>query len=93
MKGLPENCAHKQFFWCKKPSECVGCYYHPEKKVALTKRHPDDPNKTTKDNWFYGSKRQAKLGLKNLEDIKNGKGLFKNGTRCRFRHSRDTEEK
>lgn len=89
---FPDSCPHRVFFWCKKPSECIGCYYNPDKKIALIKKDEDDPNKSVKTDWFYGNKKQAKLGLQNLEDIKNGKGLFKNGNRYRMKHSRKQSE-
>lgn len=89
---FPENCPHKAFFWCKSPSECIGCYYNPDKKVALMTRDPDDPKKNAKRDWFYGDKKHAKECLEMLEDIKHGRGLFKNGTRFRFKHQRKEDE-
>lgn len=89
----PDNCPHKAFFWCKSPRECVGCYYNPEKKVALMTTGDDDPKKTAKKDWFYGqTKKQVEERLQTLEDIKHGKGLFKGGARCRFKHARKSEE-
>lgn len=87
---LPENCLHKGFFWCKTPSQCIGCYYHPDKKIALIKKEKDE-FKSVKYHWFYHDKKHVKICLEMLEDIKAGKGLFKNGTRCWFKHSRKGE--
>ena len=88
---FPDDCPHKAFFWCKSPSECIGCYYNPDKKIALMQRSEDDEKKTAKDNWFYHDKKHAKECLSLLDDIRLGKGLFKNGTRCRFKHARKDE--
>lgn len=93
---FPENCPHKQFFGCKNPSDCIGCYYNPDKKYALMLRNKDDEPKNSKDNWFYGNKKSAKISLQTLDDIKNGRGLLKGGTRCYFKNARkggeDTNE-
>lgn len=88
----PKDCPHRAFFWCKTPSRCVGCYYNPEKKIALMTRNEDDPKKTAKNDWFYGNKKHAKECLKLLEDIRLGRGLLPNGTRHRFKHQRKTDE-
>lgn len=85
---FPENCPHKPFFGCNKKSECLGCYYNPNQKIAMMKRDIDDPTKSPKDDWFYGSKRHAKKCLEMLEDIKLGRGLHKGGTRCYFKYAR-----
>ena len=89
---FPDNCPHKPFFWCKRASECIGCYYNPDKKIALMTKDPDDPKKTAKNDWFYGNKKHAKECLEILEDIKYGRGLRKGGTRSRFKHAREKED-
>jgi hypothetical protein len=90
--GFPENCPHKPFFGCSRASECVGCYYNPDVKIALMVRDPDDDPKTAKVNWFYADKKHAKVCLEMLDDIKQGRGLHKGGTRCHFRYGRKTEK-
>lgn len=89
---FPENCPHKQFFGCKNPSECVGCYYNPDKKYALMLKRNDDEPKTAKNNWFYNDKKHSKICLDMLDDIKNGRGLLKGGTRCYFKNARKGDE-
>ena len=91
---FPDNCPHKPFFACTRASECVGCYYNPEKAIALMTKDEDDPPKTAKENWFYGDKKHAKASLATLEDIKHGRGLLKGGNRCYFKYARksDNEE-
>ena len=89
---FPEDCPHKPFFGCTRASECRGCYYNPDKKIALMLREPDDQPKTAKDNWFYGDKKHAKICLEMLDDIKHGRGLHKNGTRCYFKYARKSED-
>ena len=89
---FPEDCPHKPFFACKRPSECVGCYYNPDKKIALATKHEDDPKKNAKDHWFYHSKKHAKERLKNLDDIKHGRGLLKGGNRSYFKYARKSAD-
>jgi len=89
---FPDNCPHKPFFGCTRPSECMGCHYNPVKEIALMTKDPDDPKKTAKENWFYGDKKNAKARLEMLEDIKHGRGLLKGGNRCYFKYARKSEE-
>ena len=89
---FPKDCLHRPFFWCKTPSKCIGCYYNPEKKIALMRRFEDDEKKTAKVNWFYGrGKRNVKKLLKFLDDIKHGRGLHRGSTRLYFRYARKSE--
>jgi len=89
---FPENCPHKPFFNCKVARNCVGCYYHPVKKIALMPKTPDDPPKTARNHWFYGVKSHSKRALKLLDDIKHGRGLCKGGTRTYFKYARKEYE-
>ncbi len=73
---FPMDCKHKWFFRCKTPSRCVGCYYHPVRKIAMMTRHEDDDPKP-RSLWFYADKRHVKDSLKMLEDIKYGRGKYK----------------
>ena len=71
---LPDSCPHRPFFGCKLTNECLTCYYNPDVKQNL---------------WFYNqTKSEIKKRLQTLDDIKSGKGLFKNGTRCYFKYQR-----
>ena len=90
----PDNCPHKAFFGCKIMSQCQGCYYNPDKKIALMpkKGQDDDEKKTAKIHWFYGDKKYSEKALKLLEEIKLGKGLHKGGTRSHFKYSRKKDE-
>ena len=91
-KEFPEDCPHRPFFGCARPSDCVGCHYNPDKKIALMLRDPDDEPKTAKFNWFYSDKKHAKICLDMLDDIKHGRGLLKGGNRCYFKYARKGEE-
>jgi len=73
---FPPDCKHKWFFKCKYARECIGCYYNPDKKIAMMKKHEDDSPKP-KTLWFYHDKKFAKEMLKMLEDIKQGRGKYK----------------
>lgn len=86
--SMASDCPHKPFFNCKGAKGCQGCYYNPDKKTALLKKNPEDPSKNAKTHWFYGNKVHAKKALKLLDDIKKGKGLFKNGNRFYFKHAK-----
>lgn len=86
---FPPNCPHRPMYRCKRPSECVGCYWNPEKKVALMAKSEDDEPKKL---WFYSNKKDAKEQLKLLDDIKNGVGLFPNGNRCKFKNARTKDD-
>lgn len=84
-KSLPLDCAHRQFFGCKRPSECTGCYYNPDWEMARIQIIEGGEQKTKKDHWFYGDKKHVERCLKLLDDIKRGVGLMKGGTRCYFK--------
>lgn len=87
-KNFPKDCAHINFFWCKSASECFGCYYNPIKEEALKNRDKfqGEYKKTTKHDWFYGGpKKEIKEILQLLDDIRKGRGLFKNGRRFKWR--------
>lgn len=88
---FPPNCPHKPFFGCKRPSECVGCYYNPNKEISFKLKNPDSTPRP-KWMWFYHNKKEAQERLQLLDDIKNGKGLFKNGTRTYFKYARKNED-
>jgi len=87
-KDFPVDCAHFAFFGsCKTAKKCLGCYYNPNRIEAMQKTNPEDEPKRS-SQWFYSSKRHSTNMLNMLEDIKSGKGLFKNGNRCYFRYQR-----
>ena len=86
--SFPDDCPHKPFFGCKTPKGCVGCYWNPDKKIALM----GEEKKTAKVHWFYGDKGHSKKVLKVLEDIKSGKGLGKGGTRTYLRYARKQKD-
>ncbi len=88
----PEDCPHYAFFRCKSPRECVGCYYNPERKIAMMPKPGVELEKGEKKPWFYSSKKHAKLALEMLNDIKTGKGLHKKGNRCYFKHARKEKD-
>lgn len=90
--SMPDNCSHKNFLWCKNASNCVGCIYHPIKEIALMKRHEDEEEKD-ESMWFYYDEEDARERLKILDDIRLGKGLFKNGRRSNFRFSQRNVDK
>lgn len=90
--GFPDDCPHRPFFHCKTASGCKGCYYNPDKKIALMKKNEDDEPKNSKEHWFYHSKKHSKECLKLLDDIKHGRGLMPGGNRHYFRYARKTEE-
>jgi len=89
---FPENCPHKAFFGCKVANQCQGCYYNPDKKIALMPKYgiPFEPGekKNTKEHWFYGDKKHSEKALGLLEEIKSGKGLLKGGARSHFKYAR-----
>lgn len=89
-QDFPEDCRHLNFFWCKNAKECFGCFYNPIKEEALQNEEGfEDEVKTEKENWFYGrDPRIQKVLLSLLDDIKNRRGLHKNGTPFRWRYSR-----
>jgi hypothetical protein len=88
---LAEDCPHRPLFGCVKPTECVGCYHNPVKKMALM-INEDEDKKTARDNWFYGTKKHSKACLEILDDIKRGKGLHRGGTRCYLKYARKSED-
>lgn len=93
---FPEDCPHKPFFKCTVASQCQGCYYNPDKAIALMPKKGQEfekgEKKNTKDHWFYGDKSHVKKALGLLEDIKTGKGLHKGGARCHFKYARKNNE-
>lgn len=86
---LPENCEFKSQFYCKNPKDCIGCYYHPIKEIAL-----DDGEGGRKSShlWLWSDKKHAKTMLKLLDDIRKGKGLHKGGNRSYLKHSKREKE-
>lgn len=86
------DCPHKPFFKCKSKRECQGCYYNPSKKIALVIKDPSDPKKTPTHDWFYGNKAHVKKALRLLNDIKNGKGLMRGGSRYHFKYAKKDED-
>ena len=92
----PEDCPHKPFFGCKSPNECQGCYYNPDKKIAMMPKYGQtfdkEDKKNTKDHWFYHYKSHVKESLEFLSDIKSGKGLKKGGTRYYFKYARKNDD-
>lgn len=84
---LAEECSHKPLFGCKRPIECRGCYYNPNKKIALMTVEIADV-KTVGNDWLYGNKKHTKTTLSILEDIKHGRGLHKGGNRSYFKYAR-----